>query len=59
MSQVQSSPPICPKCQKTKKLMLAKGQRQRVLRCVDCDQPDPMHNAETNRWLSGDLGERK
>ncbi|WP_262048198.1 hypothetical protein [Bradyrhizobium sp. Bra78] len=35
------------------KLLLAKGQR--VLRCVDCGQPDPMHEAETNRWLNGDL----
>jgi hypothetical protein len=34
--------------------MLAKDG-QRVLRCVDCGQPDPMHNADTNRWLASEL----
>jgi hypothetical protein len=28
---------------------------QRVLRCVDCGQPDPMHNADTKRWLASEL----
>jgi hypothetical protein len=35
--------------------MLTKGSRQRVLRCVDCGQPDPIDSPETNRWLNGDL----
>jgi hypothetical protein len=39
--------------------MLVKETGGRKLRCVDCDQPDPMHNAETNRWLNGDLRERE
>jgi len=40
------------------KLMLAKSG-QRVMRCVDCGQPDPMHDAETARWLNGELREMK
>jgi tRNA(Ile2) C34 agmatinyltransferase TiaS len=59
MSQVQSSTPVCPKCRKTMKLMLARGQDERILRCADCGQPDPMHDAETSRWLNGDLGGRE
>jgi DNA-directed RNA polymerase subunit RPC12/RpoP len=55
----QSSSPICAKCQKTMKFMLAKGEHQRVLRCTDCGQPDPMHTAETNGWLNGELREKK
>jgi tRNA(Ile2) C34 agmatinyltransferase TiaS len=57
MTQFQSSPPICPQCLKTMQLMLSKGTR--VLRCVDCGQPDPMQATETNRWLNGELGDRK
>jgi len=38
------------------KLMFAKGARQRVLRCMDCGQPDPMRSAETQAWLKGELG---
>ena len=53
MTQIQSSPPVCPQCKKTMKLLLTKGAR--VLRCTDCGQPDPMQDAETNRWLNGDL----
>ncbi len=53
MPQAQSSPPISPQCKKTMKLMLANGGR--VLRCVDCGQPDPMHDAETSRWLNSEL----
>jgi hypothetical protein len=41
------------------KPMLAKGQHARVLRCVDCGQPDPMHASETNAWLNGELGEKE
>jgi hypothetical protein len=41
------------------KLMLARGQDERILRCADCGQPDPMHDAETSRWLNGDLGGRE
>jgi Zn ribbon nucleic-acid-binding protein len=59
MSQIQSSPAVCPKCKRTMKLMLAKGGNQRVLRCVDCGQPDPMCTTETNGWLNGELRERK
>ena len=39
--------------------MLAEGSHQRVLQCVGCGQPDPMHDAETSRWLNGELRERK
>jgi hypothetical protein len=35
--------------------MLTKGSQQRVLQCADCDQPDPMHNADTKRWLASEL----
>lgn len=41
------------------KHMLAKGLTQRVLRCADCDQPDPMCTVETKGWLSGELREMK
>jgi Zn ribbon nucleic-acid-binding protein len=56
MLQIQPYLPVCPQCQKTMKLMLAKGARQRVLRCMDCGQPDPMRSAETQAWLKGELG---
>ena len=39
------------------KLLLTKGAR--VLRCIDCSQPDPLHDTETNRWLNGDLRGRE
>jgi Zn ribbon nucleic-acid-binding protein len=55
MSQIQSAPPVCPNCQKPMKLMLAKRQRQRILRCVDCGQPDPMQTADAQGWLKGEL----
>jgi hypothetical protein len=41
------------------KLMLAKGAGERVLRCIDCGQPDPLQNAETPSWLKGELGSKK
>jgi hypothetical protein len=44
---------------KAMKLMLARGGNQRVLRCADCGQPDPMYTTETNGWLNGELRERK
>jgi hypothetical protein len=56
MSQIHSSPPICPKCHKTMTLMLTKDERERVLHCMDFGQLDPMQNAETQGWLSGELG---
>jgi hypothetical protein len=27
--------------------------------CTDCEVPDPMHNVVTNRWLDGELSEKK
>lgn len=54
MTQVQTSPTICPQCHKALKMMLVRGG-QRALRCVDCGQPDPMHDAETSRWLNSEL----
>jgi hypothetical protein len=36
------------------KMVLAE-RGQRALRCIDCAQTDPMSDAETNRWLNGDL----
>jgi hypothetical protein len=41
------------------KLMLVKGERQRVPRCVDCDLPDPLQNPETHSWLKGELSTGK
>jgi hypothetical protein len=38
------------------KLMLAEGARQKVFRCGDCGQPDPMQSDETQAWLKGELG---
>jgi hypothetical protein len=38
------------------KLVLEKGARQKVFRCADCGQPDPMRSAETRAWLEGELG---
>ena len=38
--------------------MLAKDG-QRVLRCADCGERDPMHDADTKRWLAGELRERE
>jgi hypothetical protein len=59
MPQIQSASPVCPKCHKPRKLMLAEGECQRVLRCADCDPPDPMQTVETNGWLKGELGSDK
>jgi tRNA(Ile2) C34 agmatinyltransferase TiaS len=56
MPQVQPYPPVCPRCQKGMKLMLAEGARQKVFRCGDCGQPDPMQSDETQAWLKGELG---
>jgi hypothetical protein len=39
--------------------LVVKGQPRKVLRCIDCSTPDPMHDANTNRWLTGDLGAPK
>jgi hypothetical protein len=39
--------------------MLPKGQHQRVLRCANCGQPDPMQDAETSCWMNGDLRGRE
>jgi hypothetical protein len=41
------------------KLMLVKGERQRVLRCIDCDTPDPLKSTETQGWLKGELNPEK
>jgi len=37
------------------KYMLTTGERQRVLRCADCSQLDPMLDTETQGWLKGEL----
>jgi hypothetical protein len=42
----QSSSPIYPKCHKPMQFLLNNGECQRVLRCADCGQPDPMQNAD-------------
>jgi hypothetical protein len=55
MYQAQSSSPICPKCHKPMQFLLTRGERQRVLRCADCGQPDPMQNADVQGWLKGEL----
>jgi hypothetical protein len=52
-------PGSLPQMPKAMKLMLARGGNQRVLRCADCGQPDPMYTTETNGWLNGELRERK
>jgi hypothetical protein len=50
-------PPACPKCGKPKKFTLVKtGGRK--FRCIDCDLHDPMHDLETARWPSGELGKK-
>jgi hypothetical protein len=56
MPQIQPYPPVCPQCQKGMKLVLEKGARQKVFRCADCGQPDPIRNAKTQAWLKGELG---
>jgi hypothetical protein len=37
------------------KLVLVKGEPRRVLRCVDCDLPDPLQNPDTQGWLKDEL----
>jgi hypothetical protein len=60
MPQIQPYPPTCPKCKKIMKLMLAKESGGgRKFQCVDCGSTDPMRDVETNRWLNGELRERK
>ena len=55
MPQIQSASPICPRCHKPRKLVLAKDG-QRVLRCTDCGQPDPLASLDMQGWLNGELG---
>jgi hypothetical protein len=38
--------------------MLAKDG-QRVLRCVDCGQSDPLRSPDTQGWLNGELGSKR
>jgi tRNA(Ile2) C34 agmatinyltransferase TiaS len=51
-------PPACPKCGKLMRWMLVKSGGRKY-RCIDCELPDPLRNAETARWLDGELGETK
>jgi hypothetical protein len=55
MPQIESTSPVRPQCHKPKKLMLAKDG-QRILRCVDCGQPDPLASLDTQGWFKGELG---
>ena len=32
---------------------------QRVLRCVDCGQPDPFGKPDTQGWFKGELGSKR
>jgi hypothetical protein len=42
------------------KLMLAKEvEGGRKFRCVGCGEPDPMQDVKLDRWLNGELRERK
>jgi hypothetical protein len=41
------------------KLVLAEGARQKMFRCAECGETDPMQDLKTNRWLNGELRERK
>jgi Zn ribbon nucleic-acid-binding protein len=53
MPQIQPYPPVCPKCKESMKLMLTKeAEGGRKFQCVDCGEPDPMQDAEINRWLN-------
>jgi hypothetical protein len=54
MTEVQSTPSVCPKCHKAMKLMLVKARRK--LACMDCGQTDPMTSDTTSGWLKGELG---
>ena len=35
--------------------MLTRGKPERILRCADCGQPDPMQSADIQGWLKGEL----
>jgi hypothetical protein len=60
MPQMQPYPPVCPKCSKPMKLMLAKEvEGGRKFRCIGCGEPDPMQDVKLDRWLNGELRERK
>jgi Zn ribbon nucleic-acid-binding protein len=60
MPQIQPYPPVCPQCQKGMKLMLEKESGGgRKFQCVDCGETDPMQDLKTNRWLNGELREKK
>jgi hypothetical protein len=42
------------------KLMLEKESGGgRKFQCVDCGETDPMQDLKTNRWLNGELREKK
>jgi hypothetical protein len=41
------------------RLMLVKETGGRKLRCIDCGQPDPMLNVETQAWFKGELGSKQ
>jgi hypothetical protein len=54
MTEIVSTPPVCPKCHKTMKVILVK--RRRKLACMDCGQADPMNCETISGWLKGELG---
>ena len=41
-------------CHKPMRLMLVKGMGGRKMQCIDCGQPDPLENPDTQRCLKGD-----
>jgi ssDNA-binding Zn-finger/Zn-ribbon topoisomerase 1 len=43
--------PICPKCHKPMRLLLVKGNRPRMYRCIDCDGEDPLHSPDVGKLL--------
>ena len=46
-----STPPICPKCQKPKRLALVKGKRGREYQCIDCEGEDPLRSRDISKLL--------
>jgi hypothetical protein len=43
--------PICQKCHKLMRLLLVKGDRPRMYRCIDCDGEDPLHSPDVGKLL--------
>jgi hypothetical protein len=47
------APRLCRTCSRPLTLALPPGKDHRVLRCIYCDDPDPIKSLRVERWFKG------